>query len=128
MFTNFLSKLAILTLILALTIFLLCRREFFYGYQPFVWTSLVFLSVITLLIYLIMMRALSMKGHTNFVIAFGTGFAIKSFASLAFICYFIFFQPIVNRNFIFPFFAMYFIYTGLLVSHLWQMSKKKPLP
>ena len=125
---GFLIKLGVLTAILALSIFILCQRGFFMGYQSFVWTSLVFLSLITLVIHLIMMRALAMKGHTNFVIAFGTGFAIKSFASLAFICYFIFFQPIVSRNFIFPFFAMYFIYTGLLVSQIWQQSKKNPLP
>jgi hypothetical protein len=75
-----------------------------------------------------MERAMAMKAHSNFVAAFGTGFAIKSFASLAFISYFIFFQPIKDSNFIFPFFFMYFAYTGLLVWDIWQTSRRKPLP
>ena len=127
MYKNFYIKLLTLTLILALTIYILCNRTFFTGYQSFVWISLAFLALVTLAVHVIMMRALAMKEHTNFLIAFGTGFAIKSFASLAFISYFIFFQPIVNKTFIYPFFIMYFMYTGLLISHIWQISKK-PLP
>ena len=128
MYKNFLIKLLVITAILTLSTYILCHRDFFYGYQSFVWTSLAFLAIVTIIVYVIMMRAMTMKEHSNFVIAFGTGFAIKSFASLAFICYFIFFQPIVNKNFVFPFFIMYFIYTGLLVSDIWTMSRKKPLP
>ena len=124
MYKNFYIKLLTLTLILALTIYILCNRTFFTGYQSFVWISLAFLALVTLAVHVIMMRALAMKEHTNFLIAFGTGFAIKSFASLAFISYFIFFQPIVNKTFIYPFFIMYFMYTGLLISHIWQISKK----
>ncbi|MCW3127323.1 MAG: hypothetical protein JWO03_2981 [Bacteroidetes bacterium] len=128
MYKNFFLKLLTLTIIAALSVWILQERSFFVGYLSFVWISLAFLTCVTFAVYLIMMRALAMKAHTNFIIAFGTAFAIKSFASLAFLSYFIFFQPIVNKNFIFPFFAMYFLYTGLLVSHIWLISKKKPLP
>ena len=125
---SFLIKLTVLTLILAGSILILSTLHFFEGYQGFVWISLLFLVLITILVYLIMLRAMAMKEHSNFIVAFGTGFAIKSFASLGFISYFIFFRPIVNHNFVFPFFVMYFAYTALLVWDIWQTSKRKPLP
>jgi hypothetical protein len=128
MFKNFALKLVLLTVTLALIIWILQTREFFAGYQSFVWISLVFLSFVTVGTYVIMDRALEMKGHTYFMIAFAAGFGIKSLASLMFLSYFIFFQPIVNKFFILPFFFMYFIYTGLMVSSSWQASRKKPLP
>jgi hypothetical protein len=128
MYQKFLVKLLILTALVAVGIYFFIRGDFFVGYRSFVWESLAFLVAVTVIVYFIMQRALAMKEHGNFVIAFGTGFGIKSFASLAFLCYFIFFQPIVNKNFVFPFFVMYFLYTGLLVSDIWVMSKKKPLP
>ena len=125
---NFLIKLSVLTLILAGSILILDSMHVFDGFQYFVWISLLFLFVITVLVYLIMLRAMAMKEHSNFIAAFGTGFGIKSFASLAFISYFIFFRPIANHNFVFPFFVMYFAYTALLVWDIWQTSKRKPLP
>ena len=125
---QFLYLLTGLTLVLAGAIFILNTLHVFDGFTSFVWTSLVFLFLTTVLVYFIMLRAMAMKEHSNFVIAFGTGFAIKSFASLIFLCYFIFFKPITNHYFIAPFFAMYFAYTALLVWDLWQESKKKPLP
>jgi hypothetical protein len=125
---SFLIKLSILTLLLAVSILVLDMLHLFDGFRSFVWISLLFLVIITILVYLIMLRAMAMKAHTNFVVAFGTGFAIKSFASLAFISYFIFFQPIANHNFVFPFFLMYFAYTAILVWDIWQMSQRKPLP
>lgn len=128
MLKNFAIKLILLTAILALAVWILLTQGFFAGYQTFVWTSLGFLSVITMFTYIIMDRALEMKGHTYFMMAFGAGFGIKSLASLMFLCYFIFFQPIVNKYFILPFFFMYFIYTGLMVSSIWQSSRRKPLP
>ncbi len=128
MHTGFLYKLIGLTLVLAGLIFIFNMLHVFDGFQSFVWISLVFLVVTTILVFFIMQRAMAMKEHSNFVVAFGTGFAIKSFLSLAFLCYFIFYKPIANHNFVFPFFFMYFAYTGLLVWDLWQMSKQKPLP
>ncbi len=128
MHKGFIYQLVALTLILAGVIFILDRVHLFDGFQSFVWVSLVFLTITTILVYCIMQRAMAMKAHANFVIAFGTGFAIKSLASLAFICYFIFIQPIRDSNFIFPFFFMYFAYTGLLVWDIWQSTKAKPLP
>lgn len=128
MHKGFIYQLVALTLILAGVIFILDRVHLFDGFQSFVWVSLVFLTITTILVYFIMQRAMAMKAHANFVIAFGTGFAIKSLASLAFICYFIFIQPIRDSNFIFPFFFMYFAYTGLLVWDIWQSTKAKPLP
>jgi len=126
--TKFLSKLAALTLILAVVISILISHEFFLGYESFVWTSLVFLTIVTVIVYFIMVRAMAMKEHNNFVAAFATGFGIKSLASLAFICYYIFFQPIADHYFVFPFFFLYFAYTGLLVWDIWQESRQKPLP
>jgi drug/metabolite transporter (DMT)-like permease len=125
---GFLYKLIGLTLTLAGLIFILNTIHLFDGYVSFVWTSLIFLVCTTIIVYFIMLRALSMKEHSNFVVAFGTGFAIKSFASLLFICYFIFYRPIGNHTFVLPFFFMYFAYTGLLVWDLWHESRKKPLP
>jgi len=125
---DFLYKFIGLTLILAGLIYIFIRLGVFAGYGPFVWISLAFLAIISVIVYFIMLRAMEMKEHSNFVIAFGTGFAIKSFASLAFLCYFIFYRPIADHSFIIPFFVMYFAYTGLLVWDLWQLSKKKPLP
>ena len=128
MLGNFFIKLSILTLIAAGTIWLFISQGFFAGYQSFVWMSLGFLTIITAIVYLMMERALAMKGHTYFMAAFGAAFAIKSLLSLAFISYFIFFQPIVDKNFVIPFFVMYFLYTGVLVSHIWTVTRRKPLP
>ena len=125
---GFLYKLIGLTLILAGVIYLVQTQHVFDAFQSFVWISLGFLTLTTIVVYFIMLRAMAMKEHSNFVVAFGTGFAIKSFASLAFLCYFIFYKPIADHNFVLPFFLMYFAYTGLLVWDLWQQSKRKPLP
>jgi hypothetical protein len=125
---GFLYKLLGLTLILTGIIFFCDTLHLFEAYQSFVWQSLIFLTLTTILVHYIMLRAMAMKEHSNFVVAFGTGFAIKSFASLAFLCYFIFYRPIADHSFVLPFFFMYFAYTGILVWDLWQQSKRKPLP
>jgi F0F1-type ATP synthase assembly protein I len=125
---GFALKLFGLTLILAALIYLLGLIHLFEGFQSFVWGSLIFLTTTTVVVYFIMQRAMAMKNHSNFVMAFGAGFGIKSLASLIFLCYFIVVAPIADHNFVLPFFAMYFAYTGLLVWDLWQYSKKKPLP
>ena len=128
MYKSFVTKAFGLTVILAALIYGLRSNDFFNDYRAFVWISLLFLFITTIIVYFIMLRAMSIKEHSNFVVAFGTGFAIKSFASLIFLCYYIFVKPISNHHFVFPFFAMYFAYTALLVWDLWQDSKKKPLP
>ena len=125
---GFALKLFGLTLILAALTYLLGGVHILDGFLSFVWASLVFLTITTVVVYFIMQRAMAMKEHSNFVMAFGMGFGIKSFASLAFLCYFIFLKPIADHNFVFPFFFMYFAYTGLLVWDLWQHNKRKPLP
>lgn len=128
MHNKFLIQLFGLTFVIAALLYALKEYGFFVNYPSFVWYSLIFLTLTTIVVYFIMQRAMSMKEHSNFVAAFGMGFAIKSFASLAFICYFIFFKPIKDSNFIFPFFFMYFAYTGLLVWDIWQSSRGKKLP
>ncbi|MBS1683451.1 MAG: hypothetical protein JSS76_01765 [Bacteroidetes bacterium] len=128
MMKGFFLKLGVLTLLSGLVLFAIESQGFFADYQSFVWISLGFMFGVTALVYLIFLRALAIKDHSSFMMAFGSAFAIKSFASLAFVSYFIFFRPIENKYFILPFFGLYFAYTGLLVFHLWQITKRKPLP
>jgi hypothetical protein len=124
----FILKALGLTLVLAGIIYILSMGNLFDGYRSFIWTSLAFLSVTTLAVYFIMLTALGMKEHKNFVTAFAAAFGLKSLASLVYLCYFIFYAPIADHHFVFPFFAMYFAYTGLLVWHLFQISRIRPLP
>lgn len=128
MMKGFFVKLVILTLFSAGVLYALDSQGFFTTYESFVWISLAFMFGVTTLVYLIFLRALAIKDHSSFMMAFGSAFAIKSFASLAFVSYFIFFRPIEDKYFILPFFGLYFAYTGLLVFHLWQITKRKPLP
>lgn len=125
---GFFVKLVILTLFSAGVLYALDSQGFFTTYESFVWISLAFMFGVTTLVYLIFLRALAIEDHSSFMMAFGSAFAIKSFASLAFVSYFIFFRPIEDKYFILPFFGLYFAYTGLLVFHLWQITKRKPLP
>lgn len=125
---GFFLKLVLLTVLSGLVLFALQSQGFFAAYQSFVWISLAFMFGVTALVYLIFLRALAIKEHASFMMAFGSAFGIKSFASLAFVSYFIFFRPIEDKYFILPFFSLYFAYTGLLVFHLWQITKRKPLP
>lgn len=128
MMKGFFIKLVILTVFSGAVLYALQAQGAFAGFESFVWMSLGFMFVVTALVYLIFLRALAIKEHTSFMMAFGSAFGIKSFASLAFVSYFIFFRPIENKFFILPFFGLYFAYTGLLVFHLWQITKRKPLP
>ncbi len=125
---GFFVKLVVLTLFSAGVLYALDSQGFFTAYESFVWISLAFMFGVTALVYLIFLRALAIRDHSSFMMAFGSAFAIKSFASLAFVSYFIFFRPIEDKYFILPFFGLYFAYTGLLVFHLWQITKRKPLP
>ena len=124
MLRNFLVKLIGLTVVLTSINFFLLPYAFFEHFRGFVWLSLGFLAVSTLLVYLIIARAMTMQSHSNFVAAFGTAFGMKAFGALLFISYFIFIQPIADHNFIFPFFAYYFIYTGLLMWQVWVEQRK----
>ena len=128
MHKSFFLKLWGLTFVIGGLIYILATMGYFANYLSFVWTSLVFLFLTTVSVYFIMLRAMDMKDHTNFVAAFGASFGLKSLASLAFICYYIFIAPIADKHFVYPFFAMYFAFTGMLVWHLFQMSRQKPLP
>jgi hypothetical protein len=128
MHRSFYLSLLGLTTILAGGIFLVQGLPFFQGFKNFMWISLAFLALSTLVTYYFMIRAMAMKGHKNFVTAFGIGFALKSLGALAFLCYFIYIDHIPDNHFILPFFFMYFTYTAMLVWQVWQQSKAHPLP
>ena len=123
MFRSFLFKLLGLTAVLAGGNFFILPHAFFEQFRGFVWLSLGFLALSTLVVYLIIARAMTMQSQRNFVAAFGTAFAFKAFGALVFLAYFIFINPISDHNFIFPFFAYYFIYTGLLMWQVWTEQK-----
>ena len=117
-----------LTAILAGIFYFIQGLDFFKGFLNFVWISIAFLVLSTVVTYYFMMRAMAMKEHKNFLVAFSAGFGLKALAAIIFLCYFIFIDRISDVHFILPFFFMYFAYTGILVWQVWQQSKKKPLP
>ena len=89
---GFFVKLVILTVFSAAVLYVLQSQGSFAGFENFVWMSLGFMFVVTALVHLIFLRALAIRDHSSFMMAFGSAFAIKSFASLAFVSYFIFFR------------------------------------
>ena len=91
----------------------------------FTWYSLVFMSVLTLFSFALLQRGLSIKGHAFFMQYFGAMFAIKVFAALLFVCWFIYVEPIGNKQFVFPFFMLYLLFTGLLVVEAMRILKRK---
>jgi hypothetical protein len=123
MLRSFLLQLFGLSLLIAGILFYVVKTPYFEAFATFSWVSLVFLMCSTLLVYLILLRAMKMKSHSSFVSAFGVAFATKSLGSMIFLCYFIFVKPIGDNHFIVPFFAMYFAYTGLLMWQVWKQSK-----
>ena len=126
--SSFFLKTLGLTFILAAVIYFCKSLHLFDDFGSFVWISLAFLSLTTLAVHMIVQQAMAMKAHYDFLVWFGVAFALKSLGSLVFLCYFIFICPIADRYFILPFFLMYFMFTGLLVWHIWQESRQKPLP
>lgn len=86
-----------------------------HGFDDFVWYSLFFLAVLTLVSFSLLLRGLAMKGNEYFMQYFGAMFGLKIFSALIFVCFFIYIQPIANKKFVLPFFVLYFLFTGLLV-------------
>ncbi len=116
MFRRFFLKIGILTSLAAMVIYVLqSQTALLYGFDDFVWYSLFFLAVLTLVSFSLLLRGLAMKGNEYFMQYFGAMFGLKIFSALIFVCYFIYIQPIANKKFVLPFFVLYFLFTGLLV-------------
>lgn len=111
----FFLKLGGVAAVLAGVIYLLAMGSTLNGFLSFTWWAWAFLTVLTVLVYGILHYSFAMKSNSHFMATFGVAMATKFFCSLIFLSYFIFIDPIANTNFIFPFFVMYFVYTGLLI-------------
>ncbi|MFN8310939.1 MAG: hypothetical protein U0T73_13335 [Chitinophagales bacterium] len=116
---SFLLKLSGVTLIAAGGIFCAAKAAWLNGFESFSYTALVFLFLLTLLIYTILKMGFTIKDNSRFMAVFAVAIATKFLVSLLFLSYFIFIKPITNTNFIFPFFALYFLFTALLV---WEIT------
>ncbi len=115
-FKRFLLKIGTATSLAAIAINVLqTQTELFDGFGFFVWYSLFFLAALTIVSFALLLRGLAMKGNEYFMQYFGAMFGLKVFSALIFVCYFIYVQPIGNKKFVLPFFALYFLFTGLLV-------------
>lgn len=116
MFKRFFLKIGILTSLAAMIIYVLqSQTALLHGFDDFVWYSLFFLAVLTLVSFSLLLRGLAMKGNEYFMQYFGAMFGLKIFSALIFVCFFIYIQPIANKKFVLPFFVLYFLFTGLLV-------------
>lgn len=123
---RFFVKLLLLTALCAALIFLLqSQTPYIADFADFSWLSLMFLVAVTLVSFYLLQVGLKLKGHSQFVQYFGAMFGFKVFASLLFMCYFIYIEPIQNNHFVLLFFALYGLFTGLLVSEAWQILKEK---
>ncbi len=123
---RFLIKLMVVSLLAAVVIFLLqSNTNLIADFVNFSWLSLLFLVAVTLVSYYLLQIGLKLKGHAQFMQYFGAMFGFKIFASLLFVCYFIFVEPIANNKFVLLFFALYGVFTGVLVSEAWQILKQK---
>ncbi|HRP39543.1 MAG: hypothetical protein KF706_03240 [Chitinophagales bacterium] len=123
---RFFVKLLVLSLLCAVAIYLLeTKTQFITDFINFSWLSLMFLIAVTLVSFYLLQIGLQLKGHSQFMQYFGAMFGFKVFASLLFVCYFIFVEPITNKHFALVFFALYGLFTGLLVSEAWQILKEK---
>jgi drug/metabolite transporter (DMT)-like permease len=96
-----------------------------FNFESFTWLSLAFLSVVTFAAYMLLNRAVGMKSQAHFTSFFGAALAIKVFLSLLFLCYFIYVEPIGDKHFIFPFFIMYFLFTGVLMTQFYTPRNRK---
>jgi hypothetical protein len=116
LFKRFFLKIGILTSLAAMIIYVLqSQTALLHGFDDFVWYSLFFLAVLTLVSFSLLLRGLAMKGNEYFMQYFGAMFGLKIFSALIFVCFFIYIQPIANKKFVLPFFVLYFLFTGLLV-------------
>lgn len=117
LFKRFLLKIGTVTSLAAIVVNVLqTQTKLFDGFGFFVWYSLFFLAALTLFSFALLLRGLAMKGNGFFMQYFGAMFGLKVFSALIFVCYFIYVQPIKNTNFVLPFFVLYFLFTGLLVT------------
>ncbi|MCS6819867.1 MAG: hypothetical protein RMJ53_00760 [Chitinophagales bacterium] len=94
-------------------------------YLPFCLISLVFLYILTGTAYLLLKKGLKMKGHSHFVQYFGAMMGLKILASLGFMSYFIFLQPVAGKMEVLYFFMIYFLFNGLLVGDAWMQLKRE---
>lgn len=125
---RFVIKLGIVSLLAAVVIYLLqTQTQLINDFADFSWYSLMFLFVVSAISFYLLQTGLRIKGHAQFMQYFGAMFGFKVFASLIFVCYFIYVKPIENNHFVLVFFALYGLFTGLLVSEAWQILKEKKL-
>ncbi len=116
-FKRFFLKVGIVSSLAAMVIYVLqTQTQLLSGFDFFVWYSLFFIAVLTLISYALLLRGLAMKGNHFFMQYFGAMFGLKVLSALIFVCYFIDVQPIENKKFVLPFFVLYFLFTGLLVA------------
>lgn len=120
----FIKKLAILATILAVVLFFVTDTTYFQDFLIFTWVSWVFLTVLTAVVFFIYYQGMKMEDQSRFMGIFGVSIALKFFGSLVFLAYFIFIDPIRDHNFIMPFFAMYFLYSGLMMWEVWSNNKQ----
>jgi hypothetical protein len=117
---TFLIRWGLVTMLLAVMGYLVLPNSFFDGFRDFTVQSWGFLALLSLVVFFIFDRAMRMQGHSYFMSAFGVGFSVKFFGALAFIGYYIISHPNHGKNFVFPFFGMYFLYTGILIWSFWK--------
>lgn len=125
---RFVIKLGIVSLLAAVVIYLLqTQTQLINDFADFSWYSLMFLLVVSAISFYLLQTGLRIKGHAQFMQYFAAMFGFKVFASLIFVCYFIYVEPIENNHFVLVFFGLYGLFTGLLVSEAWQILKEKKL-
>lgn len=123
---RFFIKLIIVSLLAAAVIFLLqSKTNLLADFVQFSWFSLFFLVAVTLISFYLLQIGLKLKGHAQFMQYFGAMFGFKIFASLLFVSYFIYVEPVANKKFVLVFFVLYAMFTGVLVSEAWSILKQK---
>ena len=119
---SFLFRLSSMALGIAGGFYFLMKAGLLNGFTTFSWLSLGYLYVVTILGYALIKYSMRIQDNSRFMSAFAVAMLTKFMLAFIFLCYFIFIAPITNTNFIFPFFAIYFLFTGVLV---WDALQKK---
>jgi hypothetical protein len=123
---RFLIKLTILSFITATVIlFFQMQTHLLADSSEFIWASWLFITCLTGGSFYLLQKGLKLKGHTQFMQYFGAMLGCKVFMSLLFVSYFIYVKPLSNKHFVLVFFALYSLFTALLVSEAWQKLKEK---
>lgn len=123
---RFFIKLIVVSLLASAVIFLLqTKTNLLADFVQFSWFSLFFLVAVTLISFYLLQIGLKLKGHAQFMQYFGAMFGFKIFASLLFVSYFIYVEPVANKKFVLVFFVLYAMFTGVLVSEAWSILKQK---